>query len=89
MKKIMTGFLPLSADTDTLISLVDFPGPTVLIPDNAQGDDCLLGARICVTFSSARDKGDVDVFLHRPKSSITVKAAATAQRRNQLFVYII
>jgi tRNA U34 2-thiouridine synthase MnmA/TrmU len=66
----------LARETDTLISLVDFPGPSILIPDNADGDDCLLGARVCVTFSCASSKGAVDVFLHRPKSSITVKAAA-------------
>jgi tRNA-specific 2-thiouridylase len=62
--------------TDTLISLVDFPGPTVLIPDNAVGDDCLLGTRICVSFSNARTQDGVNVFMHRPKSSITMKAAA-------------
>jgi tRNA-specific 2-thiouridylase len=66
----------LVRSTDTLISLVDFPGPTVLIPDDAHGEDCLLGTRICVSFSSARNKGAVDVFLHRPKSIITVKATA-------------
>jgi len=73
--------------TDTLISLVDFPGPTVLIPDNAQGEDCLLGTRICVTFSSARSKGAVNVFLHRPKSIITVKASAMPREDiNKLFL---
>jgi len=66
--------------TDTLISLVDFPGPTVLIPDNAPGEDCLLGTRICVSFSSVRTQGNVSVFLHRPKSSITMKAAAVPRK---------
>ena len=66
----------LARDTDTLISLVDFPGPIVLIPGEASGPDCLLGARICVSFSSARTRGDVDVYLHRKKSSSTVKISA-------------
>ena len=63
-------------DTDALISLVDFPGPTVLIPGNASEDDCLLGARICVSFSSARTGGEVAVFLHRKGVSSTLKASA-------------
>ncbi len=66
----------LARDTDTLISLVDFPGPIVLIPEEASGPDCLLGACICVSFSSARTRGDVDVYLHRRQSSSTVKVSA-------------
>jgi tRNA-uridine 2-sulfurtransferase len=63
-------------DTDALLSLVDFPGPSVLMPDTASDEDLLLGARICVSFSSARDKGEVAVFLHRKGISSTLKAAA-------------
>lgn len=66
----------LTRNTDTLISLVDVPGPTVLIPSDASGPDCLLGARVCVSFSSARTHDGADVFLHRPKSSLTLKASA-------------
>jgi tRNA-specific 2-thiouridylase len=66
----------LARNTDTLISLVDFPGPIVLIPGDASGPDCLLGARICVSFSSVRTRGEVDVYLHRRKSSSTVKISA-------------
>jgi len=62
--------------TDALMSLVDFPGPTVLMPGTASDDDLLLGARVCVSFSNARDKGEVAVFLHRKGISSTLKASA-------------
>ncbi len=63
-------------DTDALLSLVDFPGPTVLMPGNASDEDLLLGARACVSFSSARDRGEIAVFLHRTGISSTLKASA-------------
>jgi tRNA-uridine 2-sulfurtransferase len=63
-------------DTDALLSLVDVPGPTVLMPGTAAAEDFLLGASICVSFSNARDKGEVAVFLHRKGISSTLKAAA-------------
>jgi hypothetical protein len=63
-------------DTDALLSLVDFPGPSVLMPDTASDEDLLLGARICVSFSSARDKGEIAVFLHRKGISSILKAAS-------------
>jgi len=68
--------MALVRDTDALLSLVDFPGPTVLMPGTASDDDLLLGARVCVSFSSARDKGDIAVFLHRKAISSTLKASA-------------
>ena len=74
-------------DTDTLISLVDFPGPTVLMPGNASDDDLLLGARVCVSFSSARTGGDVDVFLHRKGISSTLKASALP--RDQIEAWLL
>jgi len=68
--------MALARDTDALISLVDFPGPTVLMTGGASGEDFLLGARICVACSSARGRGEVGVFLHRKGISSTLKAAA-------------
>jgi len=77
----------LARNTDALIMLVDFPGPTVLIPADASGEDRLLGAQICAAFSNARDKGAVDVFVHTPKSSITVKASALPRENiSSLFI---
>jgi hypothetical protein len=74
-------------DTDALLSLVDFPGPSVLMPGTASDEDLLLGARICVSFSSARDKSEVAVFLHRKGISSTLKAAALP--REQIEAWLI
>jgi len=74
-------------DTDALLSLVDFPGPSVLMPGTAADEDLLLGARICVSFSSARDKGEVAVFLHRKGISSTLKAASLP--REQIEAWLI
>jgi len=63
-------------DTDALLSLVDVPGPTVLMPGTATDADLLLGARICVSFSNARDKSEVAVFLHRKGISSTLKTSS-------------
>jgi hypothetical protein len=68
--------MALVRDTDALLSLVDVPGPTVLMPGNAADDDLLLGARVCVSFSSARDRAAADVFLHRRGISSTLKASS-------------
>jgi len=68
--------MSLACDTDALLSLADVPGPTVILPGDATDEDLLLGACICVSFSSARDKGETNVFLHRRGISTTLKASA-------------
>lgn len=77
----------LARETDTLIWLVDFPGPSVLIPGPVTGDDCLLGARVCAAFSSARDKGMVKAFLLRGSHSSTMRASALP--REEVNVWLI
>ena len=70
----------LARDTDTLISLVDFPGPIVLIPGDASGEDCLLGARICVSFSSARTQGRSRCVSAPAKKQLNREGLCTAAR---------
>jgi len=62
--------------TDTIIRMKNFPGPIVLIPNDAGKDMIRLGASICARYSKSPKDTQTDVFVTTPNGREIIQVTA-------------
>ena len=66
----------LAEDTDRMLHVADYPGPTVLIPYGGDDLDCQKAASLCLLYSDAPNDKEMVVTCTRDGAGVAIRALA-------------